>query len=152
MNVKKYYDLQNSLKKEEYEKFLYKLSQSTNSRDFFLMDDEIEERRKKLHDKIIENSIDKYPFQKKPVIHFILGSIGSGKTSAKDKIIEQEDKKDFLYINFDDIKLKLPEYKILKKLNPKKAAQFVQSESSKIAGRLFKSAIKKKIHIIYEKI
>ena len=151
MNVKKYYDLKDSSKKEEYEKVLYKLSKSTNSRDLFLIDGKVEERRKELHDNIIEKSIGQYPFQKKPIIHFMLGSIGSGKTSAKDKIIKQEDKKNFLYINFDDIKLKLPEYKILKKLNPKKAAQFVQSESSKIAGRLFKSAIKKPVHIIYEK-
>ena len=73
------------------------------------------------------------------------------KHPLKIKLLKKDNKKDFLYINFDDIKLKLPEYQKLKQINPKKAAQFVQSESSRIAGNLFKNSIKKGINIIYEK-
>ena len=73
------------------------------------------------------------------------------KTSLKEKIFEKIPTKDFLYINFDEIKLKLPEYKILKKINPKKASYFVQSESAKIAGVLKKKAMQKRLNIVYEK-
>ena len=141
-------------KQEQYEKALEKLSNQTTSSNFFKKKNqlgEFSEKRKQLHNKIIKESIENYKTQDKPTIHFLLGSIGSGKTSTKDKIVEQEGKRNFLYINFDDIKLKIPEYEQLKKINPKKAAHFVQSESAKIAGNLFKSAIKKKVNIIYEK-
>ena len=151
---KEYYELsENPSKKDDYEKLLKILSNKTTSRDYFKESsaNKIYQKRKQLHEKIIKTYIANYNSKKKPTIHFLLGSIGSGKTSAKDKIIEKDNKKDFLYINFDDIKLKLPEYKKLKQINPKKAAQFVQSESSRIAGNLFKNSIKKGINIIYEK-
>ena len=108
-------------------------------------------QRKKLHDDIITAYLQKYPSQENPYIHFILGSIGSGKTSLKDSVIGQKELKSVLYINFDELKQQLPEYKILQKLNPKKAAHFVQSESAKLAGTLFQKAVQKKKNIIYEK-
>ncbi len=155
MNLKEYYRLyEDTSRQEEYNSTLKTLSNQTTSAEFFKKSPKVNgfyEKRKTLHNKIIKENINKYPTQNKPIIHFLLGSIGSGKTSIKDKIIEQEDKTNFLYINFDDIKLKLPEYNKLKEINSKKAAQFVQSESSKIAGNLFKHSIKKKINIIYEK-
>ena len=93
-----------------------------------------------------------YNRSNEPRIHFFLGSIGSGKTSAKDQILEDKQKKtDFVFINFDDLKKRLPEYNLLKELNPKKAAQFVQSESARLAGKLFKKAVQKKCNIIFEK-
>lgn len=155
MDLEYYYELCDDLSKEkEYKKLLKKISDKTTSREFFNVNNQsnkLHEKRKQLHEKIIKTQIEKYKPQKKPTIHFLLGSIGSGKTSAKDKIIEKDDKRNFLYINFDDLKKQLPEYELLKGLNPKKAAQFVQSESSKIAGSLFKNSIKKGINIIYEK-
>lgn len=155
MDLERYYELyENPSEQEEYKKALKEISNKITSREFFNVGNQphkLHKKRRQLHETIIEEYIGKYKSQKKPTIHFLLGSIGSGKTSAKDEIIEKDDKQDFLYINFDDIKLKLPEYEKLKRINPKKAAQFVQSESSKIAGNLFKKSIKKRVNIIYEK-
>ncbi len=152
--VKKYYELKNKAEnrvgnraenQQPYFKLLKKLSNNTTSREFFsTANGQLEPQRKKLHTDIIDKSLSKYPVQTKPYIHFILGSIGSGKTSLKDKVTQEKEIKSFLYINFDDLKKQLPEYEILKKLNPKKAAHFVQSESAKLAGTLYSKAIKNK--------
>ena len=149
--IKKYYSLQEN-SQEKYERFVKKLSKQTTSRDFFTgKSGLLDQKRKELHNRIIQKYLKSYPAQTQPHIYFILGSIGSGKTSLKDTIVKGSKTDSFLYINFDDLKSKLPEYRILKKLNPKKAAHFVQSESAKLAGTLYQKAIKKKINIIYEK-
>ncbi|MDE0151003.1 MAG: zeta toxin family protein [Bdellovibrionales bacterium] len=152
--IENYYALyEDTSRKKEYEQLLEKLSNTTNSREFFEknLKKEVYSKRKKLHTDIINGYLDQYKSQKNPTFHFILGSIGSGKTSLKDTIFEHVPKKNFLYINFDEIKLKLPEYKILKKINPKKASYFVQSESAKVAGTLRDKAMKKRLNIVYEK-
>ena len=150
-----YYKLyENSAKKKEYEKLLTHLSNKTTSRDYFTESSgEIFKKRNELHESILKSMIDKYKSSNKPRIYFLLGSIGSGKTSIKDEILKSEakNKLDFIFINFDDLKKRLPEYELLKKLNPKEAAQFVQSESARLAGKLFKKAIQKKCNIIFEK-
>ncbi len=149
--LQKYYELQKNSTKQ-YHQFLKKLSCKTTSRKFFsLKNGQWESIRKTLHNNIINKYLTSYSSQPTPTLYFILGSIGAGKTSLKDTVVKSLKNKNLLYINFDDLKLKLPEYKILKKLNPKKAAQFVQSESSKLAGTLYRKAIKNKINIIYEK-
>ena len=149
--IQKYYEWRTT-DKTQYEKLLKKLSNKTTSREFFtLKNGQLEPKRKQLHKEIVDKSLSKYPSQTKPYIHFILGSIGSGKTSLKDKVTQEKEVKSFLYINFDDLKKQLPEYEILKTLNPKKAAHFVQSESAKLAGLLYKKAIQKRVNIIYEK-
>lgn len=153
-NPEEYYKLyENSAKKEEYEKLLKKLSNKTNSRDYFKESSgKIYKKRNELHENILKSCLDQYKSSNKPRIHFLLGSIGSGKTSAKDQILEDKDNKaEFVFINFDDLKKQLPEYEKLKKLNPEKAAQFVQSESAKLAGKLFKKAVQKKYNVIFEK-
>ena len=137
---------------KEYEQLLKKLANKTTSRDYFTNDGVLYPKRKELHDKILKETLSKYESSNNPRIHFLLGSIGSGKTSVKDQIlIEEQNKKDFIFINFDDLKKQLPEYELLKKICPEKAAQFVQSESAKLAGTLFKKAIKKKCNILFEK-
>ena len=149
--LKTYYKFKNG-SIVQYESFLKKLSHQTSSRELFTLENGLfDPKRKKLHNNIMDEYLKKYPSQQDPYIHLILGSIGSGKTSLKDSVIGENDLKSFLYINFDDLKRQLPEYKILQKLNPKKAAQFVQSESAKLAGTLFKKAVQNKINIIYEK-
>ena len=149
--ISNYYDLQKN-SKEKYEKFLKKLSSQTISKKFFTSKNgSLEKKRKELHDKIINDYLVEHSSQTQPRIYFILGSIGSGKTSLKDTIIKDFKTDHFLYINFDDLKLKLPEYEILKKLNPQKAAHFVQSESARLAGTLYRKVVKNKINIIYEK-
>ena len=150
-----YYKLcENSDKKKEYEKLLKNLSNKTTSRYYFKESSgKIYKKRNELHENILKSIIDKYKSSNKPRIYFLLGSIGSGKTSIKDEILKSEktNKLDFLFVNFDELKKRLPEYELLKDLNPKKAAQFVQSESARIAGKLFKKAIQKRCNIIFEK-
>ena len=150
-----YYELyENSAKKEEYKKLLKALSDKTTSRNYFEEGsaNKLYKKRDELHKNILQSILDKYRSSNKPRVHFLLGSIGSGKTSVKDKILKDErNKTDFVFINFDDLKKQLPEYELLKELNPKKAAQFVQSESAKLTGKLFKKAVQKKCHIIFEK-
>ena len=149
-----YYKLyENSAKKKEYEKLLKKLSNKITSRDYFKESSgKIYKKRNELHESILKSILDKYKSSNKPRVYFLLGSIGSGKTSVKDQILKSEkNKTDFIFVNFDDLKKQLPEYELLKKLNPEKAAQFVQSESARLAGKLFKKAIQKKYNIIFEK-
>ena len=149
---KEYYQLQKSSSPKDYEKILKKLSNTTNSRKFFgTSDGRMCSERKNLHNEIINDYLKICKPQQHSVLEIITGSIGSGKTSVKDTIIKKKNKKSFIYINFDDLKKRLPEYEILKNINPKKAAEFVQSESAKLAGTLFKKAMQKKINIIYEK-
>ena len=149
--IQKYYEWRTT-DNTQYEKLLKKLSNKTTSREFFtLKNGQLESRRKQLHKEIVDKYISTYKIQSVPRLYFILGSIGSGKTSLKDTVIKNQEIKDFLYINFDDLKLKLPEYPTLKILNPEKAATFVQSESAKLAGLLYKKAIQKRVNIIYEK-
>lgn len=142
ISYQKYYSLK---EKKEYEKQLKILSEKTSSKDFFKGDS----RRLKLHKEILEKKLNTCKVSSNPYIYFILGSIGSGKTSIKDAFCLNE--KDCIYINFDELKRSLPEYDILKNINPTKAAQFVQSESATLAGNLFKKAIKKGCNIMYEK-
>ena len=150
-DLRKYYQLKKD-SKSKYRAFVKELSNKTTSRDFFsLSNGVLETKRKKLHKDIIDKYLKQYSSQSKPYIHFILGSIGSGKTSFKDTVVNQGETKSFLYINFDELKRQLPEYEILKELNPKKAARFVQSESAKLAGSLYRKTVKQKINIIYEK-
>ena len=149
--LKKYYELQKK-SKSKYKNFLKKLSNQITSRELFTLNSGLfDPKRKKLHNDIINEYLGNYPSQTKPYINFILGSIGSGKTSLKDSIIKKKEIKSFLYINFDEIKKKLPEYQELLESNSKKAAHFVQSESSKLAGTLYRKSISNRKNIIYEK-
>lgn len=154
LKPEEYYKLyEDPTQREEYRKLLKVLSNKTTSRAYFEESPgKIYKKRTELHENILKSILNEYESSNNPSIHFFLGSIGSGKTSAKDQILEDKQKKtDFVFINFDDLKKKLPEYKLLKELNPKKAAQFVQSESARLAGKLFKKAVQKKCNIIFEK-
>lgn len=154
LKPEEYYKLsENPVRKKEYEKLLKDLSNKTTSRDYFKeSSDKIYKKRNELHENILKSILDKYKSSNKPRIYFLLGSIGSGKTSVKDQILKNEkNKADFIFVNFDDLKKRLPEYELLKKLNPEKAARFVQSESARLAGKLFKKAVQKKCNIIFEK-
>ena len=162
-------EVQSSIAKKAYEEALLEIASCTDSRNFFQED----EKRGKLSRQILEDLLAKEEEVENPKLHIILGSIASGKTSLKDKITENKEEtknflksmdssskykyesinaldKNFLYINYDDIKKKLPEYETLKSIEPKLAASFVQSESANIAAKLFKKSIKKKLNIIYE--
>ena len=146
ISLEEYYKLsEDSSRKKEYEEQLKILSNTTKSKEYFRKDS----KRKTLHKKIIAEKLQNKEIQSDPVIQFVLGSIGSGKTSVKDKFIPKNI--NYVDVNFDDLKKMLPEYEKLKEINPKKAAEFVQSESSSLAGNLFREALKKNHHIIFEK-
>lgn len=133
---------------ENYCKTLIEISKKTDSRTFL----KGSVSRKELENKIIKESLEKFKTQKNPIFCRILGSFGSGKTSFKDWVFKNTEynEKNFLYINYDEVKKKIPEYNTLKEIKPKIAASFVQSESARIAGILLKKSIRKKINIIYE--
>ena len=154
MSPDEYYKLKTNYEKgvgeSNYEEVLKNLANSKqNTRSLFQVcgqkADEWYFKRKKLHDKILKSYLDGYKAQKHPVLHIILGSIASGKTSVKDTLVENTDLRQSLFINFDEIKKCLSEYEILKRIEPKEAAQFVQSESAVLAGKLFRLAVKKKV-------
>lgn len=109
--------------------------------------------RKLLHDLIYQKYLNKKNSKEKSICHFILGAMGAGKTSLKETIFELDSslEEESIYINFDLLKKELPEYEYLKEINLKKASEFVQAESAKIAGNLFKKSIKKHLTIFFEK-
>ena len=137
----------------EYEDVLKELSgggEDTTSKVLFKDD----ARRKQLHEKIIETELDGKSSQNNPKLRFIVGHIGAGKTSLKDRLKDEygQDMKNYVSINFDAIKRYLPEYDVLKRINYKKASAFIQSEvATQIAPKLFKKALQQHKHIIFEK-
>lgn len=85
--------------------------------------------------------------------HCILthGGIASGKTSAIEHFLSDEEKKRrYLHLDFDKMKKQLPEFVFMKERGIKSAASYTQSESSKLAGKAFKKAINLKLNVIYE--
>ena len=146
LSLEEYYKLKNDpSKKEAYYEQLKILSDNTNSREYFKDD----VQRKNLHKNILDKKLENQASHDIPFMHLISGSIGAGKTSTKDKFLSKDF--NYVYINFDEIKKLLPEYNLLKKINPEKAAQFVQHESAILAGELFRKAARKKCHIVFEK-
>lgn len=85
---------------------------------------------------------------------FTHGPIASGKTSFIDTIVKKMPYLEgAIRIDYDRIKTKLPEYEYLKSIPKfrKRSSEFCQSESSKIAGKLFKIVIRqKRNHVIFE--
>ena len=150
ISVKEYYELldaskNSSASKTAYENTLSELAALTDSKEFFKGDKRRQEERKE----ILKKLLDSVNTAKKPRLHIILGSIASGKTSLKEEVIkeEKEEKEEsYLYINYDSIKKELVEYEALKRIAPKLAAKFVQSESAKMAAALFDKSLKKKIN------
>lgn len=149
MSLEKYYKLfeeYKSGKTEPFEHFLKDLSENSNSKEFFKQD----KRREELQDKIIDKKLFEINKSDKPVLHFIIGHIGAGKTSLQE-IVTKNNPKKYLKINFDAIKQDLPEYEILKRANVKKASVFLQSEVATIGPKLFRQALRDKKNIIFEK-
>ena len=128
--VKQYYELRRKAgdsveNRKRYFRFLKKLSGQTTSREFFTLENGLfDPERKQLHNNIVEEYLSAYKAQSVPRLYFILGSIGSGKTSLRDAVVKRFKSNDLLYINFDYLKLKLPEYEILKKTKSQKGGSF----------------------------
>jgi predicted ABC-type ATPase len=80
------------------------------------------------------------------------GGTASGKTSSVDSFLKLKmDRFSYLRIDYDSLKISLPEYDHMRSLKIKNASQYVHVESAKMAGKLFKTAIKQNLNIIFEK-
>ncbi len=90
---------------------------------------------------------------KTPFCFFTCGGTASGKTSAINLFMEisKTAGEPYLRIDYDRLKHCLPEYEVVRKVAPKLAAPYTHAESSKMAGKLFKKALRAKYNIIYEK-
>lgn len=129
------------------------LSESTNSQDLYFKNKDLKSEREKLHQNIHDTLLEGKVPQKKSVCYFVVGAIGVGKTSFKEKVFKKDSdkEKNTVFINFDLIKEHLPEYKLLKEINITRASEFLQEEASKIAGKLLKRSITKQLDLICEK-
>ena len=79
------------------------------------------------------------------------GGIASGKTSVIELWIEITSKnRRYRHLDFDRVKTLIPEYSYMRERGIKAAAEFVQTESAKLAGRALKRAIRGAVNIIYE--
>jgi len=97
--------------------------------------------RKKLHDEIIANFLQGVPSTKKPKAILVAGVPGSGKTSTLKELYNLNK---YAYINADDIKELIPEYKGYN-------APLIHHESTDIEKRLIKKAIKQNKSIMIDK-
>lgn len=107
--------------------------------------------RHKLHKQILDRSLagaDQYRAEN-PSCVLTHGGIASGKTSAIQRFLEAS-KGGYLHIDFDRMKRELPEFEYMTGRKIKKAAEYVQEESAKLAGKLLKRAIPAQYNIIYE--
>ena len=87
LEPKEYYRLYESgdQEKKEYETLLKDLSNRTTSRDYFIEQSsgKTYKKRNKLHEDILQSTLSKHSSSNKPYIHFLFGSIGSGKNICK---------------------------------------------------------------------
>lgn len=116
---------------------------------------EFHEYRKKLNNQILDMYLTEHGCERQsdPIVILTSGGTASGKTSSVDMLVDsifQAERDQFLRIDYDGIKKNIPEYPEML-LKTRYAARYVQSESAKIGGRLFKKAYAKGVNIIYEK-
>lgn len=89
--------------------------------------------------------------KKQPICFLTSGGTASGKTASVQKYLdEKQDDLHYLRIDYDALKRCLPEFNLMMDLKIKEAAEFVQHESAKIAGKLFKKALSRRMNIIRE--
>jgi len=99
--------------------------------------------RKKLHDEIISNMLKGAIRSKKPTAYFLAGSPGSGKSTALSGVLGKQE--DFVYLNNDDIKAQLPEFK----KNPIFSSE-VHEEASDIESIIMKKILENKYNFILD--
>lgn len=112
------------------------------------------ELRRKFTDQIIEAALKQHVrcISDKPICFITCGGTASGKTSAVQEYLDnKKDDLSYLRIDYDALKRQLPEYNHMVELGIQNAAGFTHVESAKMAGKLFKKALLKKMNIIFEK-
>ena len=114
-------------------------------------------KRQLHHDKIIEDLIWHRPSGlNKPVVIFMAGTMGVGKGYTRDRIgdLGFYDADDYVKIDYDDIKQKLPEYEEIGKLNDslvsKQAGSITHAESAFVAEIVQQYAIDHRYNIIID--
>lgn len=90
--------------------------------------------RQKLHEDIVEDNFVKYPSQKNPICVIMIGGGGSGKSHIYKTMVKPklENADSFAYLNNDDIKEMLPEFKEFNGVDAKSTAGRLHDESSDI--------------------
>lgn len=111
--------------------------------------------RQRYHHELISDILERtVPVpQKERVCLFTSGGTASGKTSAVDELVGKTISINVdggIRIDYDRLKKLLPEYDLMIELGLKSAAHFVQSESAKLGGKIFKKAATKGTQIIFE--
>ena len=110
--------------------------------------------RQALHDEIVNDAfkeVKPVPEHQKPIAIFMMGGPASGK-SAIVKGIERTKAglKDFVRVNADDVKDRLPEYQKGINDSVKDIAQVVHEESSDVAKTIRDKAIEGKYNFVYD--
>ncbi|TCP57562.1 putative ABC-type ATPase [Tumebacillus sp. BK434] len=109
--------------------------------------------REMLHNKIMEKLI-VGPSEQNPVITLMLGGgSASGKSSVRKKIVSDMQILGINHITIidaDDIKEDIPDYKVIKNLDPEDAARYVHDESSDISEKLINRCIQEKRSFLYD--
>ena len=116
-----------------------------DTQEMFKQGEEYVPRRKVLHEgikaKFLENQ---------HIAILIGGGSGVGKSSAIKKFVLPIFMKNFVLIDADEIKERLPEYKFFKKNNCLDASDYVHEESSDLAKMLIGEAIQNERSFIYD--
>lgn len=113
--------------------------------------------RKKIHDRIIFNTVNvkgsRAAEGEKPVVVFMGGGGGSGKSTVLDSGVESGLIPDLKYvtINPDDVKADLPDYKKVRRAGDYRAAEIVHEESSDVADMALAQAVQENRNIVIDK-
>ena len=149
------------LGKRNKNRFDYSKVQLSDSTDIMLEEEyPHHDFRKKLHDQIIFLYLNKVKgAESNRYCIFFFGGTASGKSSLLESYREnlkenpniRKKYEEAITVNYDEIKSHLPEYNHMIGLKLKYAAPYVQSESAKIFGKLFKKCIANNKNILCEK-
>lgn len=112
-------------------------------------DGSFDPERQKLHEEIKQSfikGVPSVPLTEKPMAVIMMGAPASGKST----MVQGLDKSKFVTIDSDEIKTKLPEYKISVNAGARDAANIVHEESSYLGKQVRKEAISNRQNIIYD--
>jgi predicted ABC-type ATPase len=123
------------------------------TKEFYCDGTSYSESRQKLHESIIKTLLKNLPREVNDPIAILLGGgAASGKSTIGERYKMHLKKygKMAVYVDCDEIKERIPEYKTLQSTNPLNAADLVHDESSDISLMLLEKAIENKCDIFYD--
>lgn len=112
----------------------------------------IENDTKSKNKKIVDEFLNLVPSQTKPVIVFMAGGYGTGKTSVRKELTRLNvlPENHFLVIDVDEIREKIPRYQELKKINVEAAIKAVEFETYSLTMQILKSALRQRKSIVLD--